>query len=175
MTTKSAGMNQQLIEGWLRDIGCTPEPQTLARMNWALKVNFPPDGAATLSLTVGNPIQIPRGVFIACHITPSPEHVDAFNRQEPKVRREFWQLLRNTLNRETIEFQIEGIPTQECPKSFQVSATRFDDGLTLDSFARSMSSVLKGCIDGVSCFQDRLGDPVPAAANQFASNRAGTQ
>jgi hypothetical protein len=174
MAMKTDISDGKLVEGWLRDVGCAPEAYVTPQMNWGFKAAFPPSGPSSLNLTISNPAHIPRAVFIGCHITPAAQHVEAFNRLEEDARKEFWQHLRNTLNRDFVEFQIEGNATSECPKAFQVLAMRFDDGLTLDSFARSLSSVLKGCIDGVSCFQDRLGDAVPAAS-EFAFKRLGPQ
>jgi hypothetical protein len=50
---------------------------------------------------------------------------------------------------------------------------RFDDGLTLDSFARTMSSVSKACFDGCALFLERLGDLGPAPGGEFAFKKLG--
>jgi hypothetical protein len=52
---------------------------------------------------------------------------------------------------------------------------RYDDGLTLDSFARTISSLMKACVDGVSCFHDRLDDATPAPDNESSFRKVGTQ
>ena len=60
------------------------------------------------------------------------------------------------------------MPATECPKALRVTAVRFDDGLTLDSFARTVSSVCKACSDIVVLFSERLGDLEPQAGGEFA-------
>ena len=52
---------------------------------------------------------------------------------------------------------------------------RFDDGLNLDSFARSVSSVCKACNDIVVHFSERLGEPDAPAGGEFAFKKSATQ
>jgi hypothetical protein len=98
----------------------------------------------------------------------APDQTAAYNNLEEDGRKEFWRSLRATLNREYTEFQIEGQPIVECPKAIRITAVRFDDGLTLDSFARTINSVCKACADAGAHFADRLGDMRPTAGGEFA-------
>ena len=160
------------IEAWLRDIGCTPGPVTLdPAMNWAIEVTFPPG----IRMVVFNLKSSPRAVMVQARMAPLQAQVEAFGALEEDSRREFWGALRSTLNREFTEFQVQGAPF-ECPASFLVSATRWDDGLTLDSFARTLSSVNKACLDGSAVFEERLGTGGPAAVGgEFAFKKLGMQ
>lgn len=160
------------IEAWLRDMGCTPGPVPLEpAINWALEVTIPPG----THMVVFNLKQAPRAVMVQARMVPIAAQIEAFGVLEEDSRREFWQALRSTLNREFTEFQIEGAPF-ECPASFTVSATRWDDGLTLDSFARTLSSVNKACLDGSAVFDEHLGTGSPAAVGgEFAFKKLDVQ
>jgi hypothetical protein len=160
------------IEAWLRDIGCTPVPVPLEpATNWAVAVTIPPG----THMVVFNLKQAPRAVIVQARMVPLPAQSEAFGALEEDSRREFWQELRSTLNREFTEFQLEGAP-YNCPAAFVVSATRWDDGLTLDSFARTLSSVNKACLDGSAVFEEHLGTGGPAAVGgEFAFKKIDVQ
>jgi hypothetical protein len=169
--------NGSLIAGWLRDVGCNPQSVADPQLNWAYDVEFPPvDNVAVLKvqMRIANPKVRPRMVTICARLMPAPEHVAAFDDMEVDSKREFWQDLRSMLTREFVEFLIEGTPLVACPTAFQLSVVRFDDGLTLDSFHRSLASVQKACTAAVSLFQERLGGG-PAAGGEFAFRKLGMQ
>lgn len=157
--------NGSLIEGWLRDTGCQPVIRQLPEVNWAYEVNFPPQGPA--KLTIFNPAKLPRAVIILSRTIVPATHIKAFDALDEDSRREFLERLRATLNREFIEFHLEMPPTGGCPAGFQMSVTRFDHGVTLDSFVRSLSSVNKAYLDASACFQQYLGDPGTPAGGEF--------
>ncbi len=162
-----------VIEGWLHDLAIAATRRTDAASNWALE--FTVAGPSPLVLSAVNPKSVPRAVMLVCGMSAAPAHIEAFNTLPDSARKEFWQQLRITLNREYVEFQVEGNVPTECPKTLRVTAIRFDDGLTLDSFARSISSVCKACGDAVAHFTDRLGDPNAPLGGEFAFKKVGTQ
>ena len=166
MVTQSDLATPTLIEGWLRDLALPSTRRDDGVNNWNLE--FTVVGPNPLVLNIVNPRPIPRGVMLVCGLAVAPEQVNAYNQLEEDVKREFWATLRTTLNREYVEFQVEGQAVAECPKSIRVTAVRFDDGLTLDSFARTISSVCKTCSDAIAHFTDRLGNLQPAAGGEFA-------
>jgi hypothetical protein len=49
-----------------------------------------------------------------------------------------------------------------CPAAFQITATRYEDGLSLDSLARTVSSVYKAELAAIICAQQHLGRQGPA-------------
>ncbi len=157
MLTKSDLATPTVIEGWLRDLALEPTARADAGPNnWNLEFTVP--GPNPLVINVMNPKVIPRGVMLMCGLFSAQEQIVAYSKLSNDQKRSFWDDLRKTLNREFVEFQIEGVAVAECPKTLRVSAVRFDDGLTLDSFARSVSSVCKACSDAVAHFTDRLGN-----------------
>jgi hypothetical protein len=126
-------------------------------------------------MNVVNPKSIPRALMLVCGMSPVAAHVTAFQALKEEQRRTFWKDLRNLLNREFVEFQLEGAPVLECPKVIRISAVRFDDGLSLDSFSRTVASVCKACSDTIVHFSENLGDPNTPAVGEFAFKKSATQ
>jgi hypothetical protein len=167
--------NGTLVSGWLRDMGCSPNVVADSQSNWLYEIAFPVGTPVQIRINVGNPIAMPRAVVFGARMVPAAHHVAAWEALDDDVKREFWLELRATLNREFVEFAIEGKPLTECPPGFQVFATRFDDALTLDSLYRTISSVTKACLDGGALFDEHLGTAGPAAGGEFAFKKLGVQ
>ncbi|HEY6457686.1 MAG TPA: DUF2299 family protein [Steroidobacteraceae bacterium] len=162
-----------VIEGWLHDLGLACVRRTDAASNWALE--FTIAGPNPLVLSAVNPKSIPRAVMVVCALSAAPVHAEVFKTLEESARRQFWRQMRSMLNREYVEFQLEGTPPIECPKMLRVTCLRFDDGLTLDSFARSLNSVCKTASDAIAHYTDHLGDPNAPTSGEFAFKKVGTQ
>lgn len=161
------------IEGWLQDLGLACVRRTDAASNWALE--FTIAGPNALVLSAVNPKSVPRAVMLVCGLSAAPKHMEVFKTLEESVRRDFWTQMRNTMSREFVEYQLEGMAPTECPRMLRITALRFDDGLTLDSFARTISSVCKAAAAAVAHYTDRLGDPNAPTSGEFAFKKVGTQ
>jgi hypothetical protein len=159
MLTKADLADPTIIEGWVRDLALTPTRREDPSNNWRLQ--FQTGGANAFTISCVNPKPLPRAIMLICGIVPAAENVTAFNALSQAQKREFWERLRDTLNRESIEFQIEGTPVEECPKIIRVTVVRFDDGLSLDSFAHSLSVVCKASLDAATHLNERLSDARP--------------
>jgi hypothetical protein len=168
MLTKSDLADPTLIEGWLRDMNLVPIRKADSVNNWNVEFTIAA-GTSPLAIAVVNPRSIPRAIMFVCGLAAAPDHMNAFKNLDEDLRKDFWNQLRSTLNREFVEYQIEGTPGIECPKTVRVSAVRFDDGLTLDSFARTLSSVCKAAADAATHYSDRLGSPRRPAAQTLSS------
>jgi hypothetical protein len=173
MPTKSDLATSTLMEGWLRDLSLTPTPRADGSNNWNLEFTVP--GTPNFVMNLVNPKPIPRAVMLVCGMSPAAEQVTAFQRLDPTQRLAFWRELRAVLNRDSVEFHLEGVPGQELPKAMRVTAMRFDDGLTLDSFAQTLSSLCKACSDVVILFSERLGAPAAPAGGEFPFKKSATQ
>ena len=174
MATRQEILVPTLIESWLKDVGLSVTPRCGdAVNNWNLE--FIVTGPNPLILNVVNPKQVPRAVMLVCGMLVAPEQISSYNALDEDARKDFWRALRATMNREYVEFQVEGQAVIECPKAVRVTAVRFDDGLTLDSFARTISSVCKACADVVAHFTDRLGELRPSAGSEFAFKKGPVQ
>lgn len=172
MLTKADVATPNVIEGWLHDMALASTRRSDPSSNWMLEFTVP--GPNPLVVNVVNPKAVPRAVMFVCGLAPAPGHDAAFKALDEDTRKKFWQQLRATLTREYVEFQADGVVT-ECPKSVRVTAVRFDDGLTLDSFGRTLSSVCKGCADAIAHFTEYLGDPGAPTGGEFAFKKTGTQ
>lgn len=173
MLTKADLTTSAIIEGWLRDLSLTPIQRPDGVNNW--NVEFTVTGSPNFGMNVVNPKAFPRSIMLICGLTPVPAQVAAFLRLDQDHRIAFWKDLRTLLSREYVEYHLEGVPATECPKALRVSAMRFDDGLSLDSFARTVSSVCKACSDIVVLFSERLGELEPQAGGEFAFKKSATQ
>lgn len=173
MLTQSDIATPTIIEGWLKDLGLAPIRRAEGPNNW--NIEFTVTGSTTLTMAVVNPKTIPRAIMVVCGMSPVPGHVTAFLALDEAQRLAFWKDLRTMLSREFIEYQLEGTAIVECPRILRVTAVRFDDGLNLDSFARSVSSVCKACNDAVVHFAERLGDPNAPASGEFAFKKTVAQ
>ena len=162
-----------LIADWLRDMGLNPTPlPPNGEAAWAFEVIL----LSGLKVAVLGPRRTPRAVVVQAMMLTSATQLDAFNNLDDESRKDFWCKLRSLLNREFVEFAIDGTPMVECPKSFAVFATRWDDGVTLDSFARSISSIQKSCLDGTAFFQEQLGGGAgPATGGEFGFRKMSLQ
>ena len=171
-TTKITGA---LVEGWLKDIGCTPtKPDPLGpEMTFQLLADYPP--GTPNRLHAFSPIGRPRALVVLSEVGLSPEHHATFGELENEDKISFLQDLQATLNREFVEYALMGVSptTLACPTGFQVTATRFDDSLSLDSFARSLSSVYKAEIAGIACVQKHLNPNTLGGGGSFDFKRSG--
>ncbi len=172
MLTKADIATPDVIEGWLHDLSLATTRRVDAASNWMLDFTVP--GPNPLVVNVVNPKSIPRAIMFVCGLAAAPGHETAFKALDEATRKTFWPRLRNLLSREFVEFQAEGALT-ECPKSVRITAVRFDDGLTLDSFGRTLSSVCKTASDAIAFFTEHLGDPGAPAGGEFAFKKTGTQ
>jgi hypothetical protein len=155
------------VEGWLKDMGCHPKRVSAADTNWQFEVDYPV--STPHRIAIANPIPFPRAVFIGTRVMFSPEHLEVFGTFENEDKQTFLDDLQSTLNREFVEFRFEGAGTGlSCPTAFQITAIRYDDGLSLDSLARTVSSVYKAELAGISCVQQKLGRRnLPAGGGDF--------
>jgi hypothetical protein len=168
--------NGALIGQWLKDMGYVPKFIADPLAGWAFEISCPQGSPQPLGVRVGSPKNQPRAVVVGVRMAAQPPHIAAFANLEEDIKREFWRDLRAKLNREFVEFAVEGTPETGCPVAFRVTATRFDDGLSLDSLHRTILSVVKACLDGIALFAERLGTAGPASGGgEFAFRKIGIQ
>lgn len=164
----------KVILGWLKDMGLEPVtiPDQQASAHYAVQY---PKGNPANHIEILCPNELPRAVVIGTKTSLSPEHSAAFGDLDVDAQQEFLRDLTYELNRDYVEYTLEQDPTSGRPVSFHVTAVRYDDGLTLDSFARTVSSVFKGQIAGVMCVRRHLGTMPPAGGSEFAFRKLGIQ
>lgn len=166
-------ITKELISGWLKDMGLSPTPAPDPNGNWHFAVAIPPNQNERKVEVFGNK-DMPRAVFIGANTVISPEHVATLMALDSDAKRQFATDLMTALNREFVEYNVEYEPVTGDVKNFVVTAVRYDDGLTLDSFARTVSSVFKAQIAGIQCVQQHLGGTTPPGG-EFAFRKLGMQ
>lgn len=160
------------IEGFLKAIGCTPVKIKDEQAKWHFEVDYPPGTPHRIHIV--NPASRPEAVVIASLTNVSADHLAAFSELDDDAKSDFLWDLRVSLNKHFAEFGLRGAENErECPKQFEVTATRYEDGLTLDSFARSVSDVYKTEIAGIMVVQKHLGPRGFGAGGRFDFKRMG--
>lgn len=164
--------NSTMIETWLRDIGIDPNPVTDPEMHWRFDVNYPTGSPHRMHVV--NPKARPRAVAIISRCAISAEHHAAFQELDGEAKLDFARELQATLNREFVEFTFQGVEQGLlCPTGFQVEAMRYDDALSLDSLARSISSVYKAELAAIWCVQRHLTPHGAGGSGHFEFKRMG--
>jgi hypothetical protein len=165
----AAQQSSNQIEEWLEDMGCHPKKVLVSNGNWQYEIDYPAN--TPHRMVVVNPAASPRAVIIGVKLAFSPEHIGAFGLLEDYDKRKFMEDLQATLNREFVEYTFDdGAPLTNlsCPTSFQITAIRYEDGLSLDSFARTVSSVYKTELSALLCVQQHLGgQDFPGPGGEF--------
>jgi hypothetical protein len=166
-----AMMSKDGIVGWLKDMGLNPitvpDPQGSWRYRFYMPANQDQNQLEVFGLKA-----LPRGVAVASNTVLSPEHATNFIALDSDAKNAFMNDLVTSLNKDFVEYRIEHDNLTGDLKSFQVTAVRYDDGLTLDSFARTVSSVFKAQIAGIHCVRQHLGGNTPQGG-EFAFRKLG--
>ena len=154
------------VTAWLDILGCTPTVVEDKKTNWHLDFDYPKGSGQRMHVVQpkGKELQI----VIATGVNVSHQHRGAFYDLDADEKKEFGLSLRRVLNRPEVDFQLEGASTpSDCPTRFQLSRTRFADGLSLDSFAETVGFVFKAKLHAIWHFEDRLGDHRSGFGGQF--------
>ena len=149
---------RETVEAWLEALGCEHESVEDKQTVWHLAFKYPSGRDHLMhvaelkgpypSITVGSVVAI------------SEQHLQRFAGLANDDKRAFLFGLRRELNHIDIDFELRGISGGlECPASFQVSARRFAEGLTLDEFARTVGGVYKSELGAIWYIQEILEEP----------------
>jgi hypothetical protein len=157
---------------WIRAVGCEPKPQKDPNALWHMQFDYPTRSGQLMGVVA--PIANPRAVIIATGLQTSPEHLQAFASLEDDGKKDFLWELRRALNRIETDFMAEGATSPlECPKRIQISVVKYDDGLTLDSFAHAMGAVYKTKLAVIWTFQEHLDAEGNSPGRRFDFKRFG--
>jgi hypothetical protein len=143
-------MQQQQAEAWLRQLGCNPKVvQSIEGNTWQLQFVFPPGSQQTLACFAP---RVPEGSTVVSVNYPLGQGEAVYDALTEMERMVFIQELRSVLSRDHLYHDIApGAQPGACPRSFAVFDMRFDDGLTLDSFARSIITVSNAALAANLC------------------------
>jgi len=165
-------VEQGRIEEWLKTIGCTPMQDQDPQAVWHLAFRYPANTEHVMHVVA--PAANPAVAVVVSGTTVDPQHLEGFASLEDEGKEEFLWKLRHTLNRVEVDFIVSGANGPlDCPKQFQISVTRYSDGLTLDSFAKSLGDVYKTELDVIWLIQEHLGSSGQGPGRRFDFKRLG--
>ena len=160
------------VDEWLRVIGCTPVDQMDSQAAWHIEFDYPPKTPHRMHVV--SPNQTPAATIIATATQLQADHLQRFSELDQDAKEEFIWDLRHALNRLEVDFRVDGAAGPlDCPRQFQISVTRYPDGLSLDSFARSIGSVCKTELDVAWLIEQHLGGTGPARGGRFDFRKLG--
>lgn len=141
------------IEGYVKAMGCKCTRTATPETNWVLEVEYPI--GSTHRINVINTKQQPLAIGIVTGVGLAQEYTDAYGRLNGAAQKEFrWELIK-ALGVGEVEFNLKETADGR-PQGFEIMATHFWDGLSLDTFARSMFSVYKTEILAINCVRRYL-------------------
>lgn len=146
---------QQTVASWLEALQCEFKPVDDPAMDWRYEVKYPSRRHEHIMHVAGVPGTVP-SLAIASITRMSERHIQRFSGLPDDEKRVFLFGLRHTLNTPEVDFELKGAGGLECPEAFQVSVRRFEDGLSLDEFARSLGAVYKVELSAVWFIQETL-------------------
>jgi hypothetical protein len=167
-----ADLEEQAIE-WLEAMGLSPEPSPQPGTNWHVSVRYPPNETGQ-DLHVLQAEGASNLLTIITGTEFSPPHVKAFGKLPDGQKRRFQLEFRRVLTRIETDSQIAGSEGPlDCPEGFQISRTRYEDGLSLHSFAHSVGAVHKAKLDAILFINQELGDGMAGPEQRFDFERLG--
>lgn len=174
MPTDSKSIDATQIEGWLTDLQSKPQRAIDPNANWRYEIEFPPNSAHRM--VVMNP-KNSCAVVVASGMNLAPQHIAGWEGLDQDDQKDFVFDLQETLIRDHVEFQIQGVTNQAnltCPTGVQFMSPIYKDGLSLDVLAQRMGCILRAETAASVCINRYLGPSVvTGGAGQFDFRRLG--
>lgn len=159
-------------EDWLKRLGSTPTEINDPQTEWHLSFDYPAKTPNTMHVVQ------PKGqtdvVVLVAGLDMAHEHLKNFEELDLESQETFLLDLKETLTTDSYEFKLEGIENElDCPKKILIQRTRFEDGLSLDSFAQSVGAVFKGTLRTILLVRRHLRGNGPGNADRFDFKKLG--
>ena len=128
---------------WLDQLA---DPKPIAtkdpRSAWHFRATYPAGSSHVMH--VASPHKKPDTLIIASVLTITQTQFDAFSQLPDESKENLLWALRFRLNSVETDFRLDGVAGPlDCPTRILTSVVRYEDGLSLDSFARSLGAVYK--------------------------------
>jgi hypothetical protein len=160
------------VEEWLRLIGCTPTETADPQSTWHVSFDYP--ARSPHRMDVANPATVPSAAVIVTGIELAPQHLQNFANLDDEAKESFLWSLRQKVNCPEVEFQFFNVTQRlDCPSKIQFSVVRFADGLTMDSFARSLAAVFKTELGAIWLVEEHLGGGEVGPGRRFDFKKLG--
>lgn len=147
------------IHGWLRTMGHPVQDFANPNAAWHLQFQYPPSHQMHALAPHGS-----EGVVIvATGLTTWPQHRAAWTALPDARKTEVMYELQRVLNAGEADHAFEGVASpDDFPAVIQLTSTRYEDGLTLDSFARTVRDLYKAELNVHWFLRARFADTIPA-------------
>ena len=161
--------SKDLIAEWLRYLGGNPVVRPDPQSAWNLEFNYPV--GTTHRMVVASPAHNPAAVVIATGTDLSPQHLKNFSSLDDDEKKNvLWEMRQKAVSHD-VDFQFDSPSGQlgplDCPTQVRFAATRFSDGLTLDSFVQSVGRVFKAELATMWLVEEHLGGGGPGPGRRF--------
>ncbi len=151
-----AGDLREATRSWLEALECEFRSVDDEQMEWHFEVRYPVRRPDHVMHVAGVRGPVP-SIAIASVTRLSDRHLQRFSGLPDDEKKVFLFGLRHTLNHPEVDFELKGADGGlACPTAFQISVRRFEDGLSLDEFARSMGAVYKIELSAIWFIQETL-------------------
>ena len=160
------------VKGWLGRLGSTPveieDPQT----EWHFQFDYP--AKSTHTMHAAQPKDQSDMVLFVSALDVSHDHLKKFEELDEESQETFLLDLKEKLISDSHDFKFEGVENErDCPKKIIIQCTRYEDGLSLDTFARSVGAVFKGFLLAVLVLRRHLSGNGPGNGDRFDFKRLG--
>jgi hypothetical protein len=160
------------IEEWLRTIGSTPVEMPDPQSAWKFEFDYPV--RTPHRMVVASPVALPSAAMIITGIQLTPQHLQNFSTLDDEAKEEFLWALRQKANCAEVDFQFLGVMNPlDCPSEIRFAVTRYPDGLTMDSFARSLGAVFKTELGTIWLVEEHLGGGEVGPGRRFDFKKLG--
>jgi hypothetical protein len=152
---------RERVHGWLRAMGHPANDQPNPNAAWHLTFEYPPSHRMHALAPHGS-----EGlVIVATGMTTWPQHRAAWAQLGEARKAELMYELQRVLNAGDADHAFEGMTgPSDFPAVIQITTPRYDDGLTLDSFARTVRDLYKVELNVHWLLRARLADAGPGPA-----------
>ena len=159
-------------EAWLVRLGSTPVEMDDPQTDWHLRFDYP--AKSPHMMHAAQPKGQPDMVVLLSGLDVAHSHLKRFEELDQDSQETFLLDLKKTLTHDSHDFKFEGVENErDCPKKIIIQCTRYEDGLSLDSFARSVSAVFKGFLRAILVTRSHLQGNGPGNADRFDFKKLG--
>ena len=149
---------RERVHEWLRTLGFAVKDHPNPNAAWHLQFEYP----HTHQMHALAPHGSEGVVIVATGVTTWPQHRAAWTALPDARRTELMYELQRILNAGEADHAFEGVAgVNDFPAVIQITSTRYEDGLSLDSFARTVRELYKVELNVHWFLRARLADALP--------------
>ncbi|WP_458456263.1 DUF2299 domain-containing protein [Methanobrevibacter sp.] len=142
---------EEKVKEWLLDESYLREKKYDENADFHYIIEFPKENIMDVVKPKGKDC-----IIVACATQVSPEHLDLMTAAKPKTRKDFILELNFGLNRFLVDYELQ--LNQDLLQQFVITDQIFEDGLTKDSFIRTLKRVFKSKLHCIWLIDKKFGN-----------------